>query len=279
MGLFSRKDPKIKHLKQKSDRFDGWLKCEECSELIHNQELEKNLRCCPKCQYHYPLNAKQRMELRLDIDSLKELFDTLTSEDPLKFVDVEKYKDRLKRAQRKTGLKEAFVCGKALIENIPVAFGVLDFSFLGGSMGSVVGEKITLLIEYACENHLPLVLVSSSGGARMQESILSLMQMAKTSSALTKLGIKKCPFISILAHPTTGGVTASFASLGDLLIAEPKALIAFAGPRVVEQTIKQQLPKEAQKSEFLKEHGFIDCIVERKQLKSKIAKCLSYFVE
>jgi acetyl-CoA carboxylase carboxyl transferase subunit beta len=277
MGLFSLKKPKIKASK-KSDRFNGWRKCDECLETIHDQELESNFNCCPKCQFHYPLTSQKRIDLLCDEHTFKELFTSIESQDPFKFVDTEKYKDRIKKAQKKTGLKEAFVCGRAAIGKVPVAFGILDFSFLGGSMGSAVGEKITLLIEYAIEHKLPVVIVSSSGGARMQESTLSLMQMAKTTAALTKLSAQKLPFISILTHPTTGGVTASFASLGDLLIAEPRALIAFAGPRVVEQIIKQKLPKGAQKSEFLLEHGLIDCIVERKVLKQKVAQCLTYLI-
>ncbi|NGX28269.1 MAG: Acetyl-coenzyme A carboxylase carboxyl transferase subunit beta [Candidatus Anoxychlamydiales bacterium] len=275
MGLFSRSQPKIKVENTKKDSYSGWIKCSHCFEMIHANELQDNLNCCPKCSYHYRLNVKQRMNLLLDDNSFIELFTNIMPKDPLKFVDSQKYSKRLKAAQEKTNSDEAIIVGVAFVNSKKVAIGIMDFSFMGGSMGSVVGEKITLLIEHATKKSLPLIIVSASGGARMQESILSLMQMAKTSAALTRLHKKRLPYISILTNPTTGGVTASFASLGDIIIAEPNALIAFAGPRVVEQTINQKLPDGAQKSEFLLEKGMIDLIVKRDELKKKI----SFFVD
>lgn len=271
MGLFSRNKPKIKIQTTKKDGFSGWLKCTSCSELIHTNELEKNCFCCPKCQYHYRLTVGERLKLLTDNDSFQIMFGHIESQDTLKFVDSEPYPDRLTRAKEKTGRNEAVVVGTCTIRAIPCALGIMDFNFMGGSMGSVVGERLTLLIEHAMENELPLIIVATSGGARMQESIFSLMQMAKTSAALARLNQAKLPFISVLTNPTTGGVTASFASLGDVIIAEPGALICFAGPRVIEQTIGQKLPKGAQKSEFLLKHGMIDCIVKRHDLKEKLA--------
>lgn len=275
MGLFSLKK-KIKIQTTTKDNFSGWIKCNNCHEMIHANELQGNQHCCPKCDYHYRLTGLQRVELLADKETFVERFTQFKSVDPLQFVDTEPYADRLKRATASTGRDEAAVVGSCKIGGVDVALGVLDFSFMAGSMGSVVGERITSIIEYAAENHLPLVLVSASGGARMQESILSLMQMAKTSAALAKLHEKKLPYISILTNPTTGGVTASFASLGDLIVAEPDALIGFAGPRVVEQTIGQKLPPKAQKSEFLVEKGMVDMIVHRHQMKSTIALLLDY---
>lgn len=271
MGLFSRNKPKIKIQTSKKDGFSGWLKCTSCSELIHTNELEKNCYCCPKCEYHYRLTVGERLKLLTDDDSFETMFSNLESKDTLEFVDSEPYPERLEKAKEKTGRNEAVVVGTAKIRGNECALGVMDFNFMGGSMGSVVGERLTLIIEHALEKRLPLVIVSTSGGARMQESIFSLMQMAKTSAALAKLDRAKLPFISILTNPTTGGVTASFASLGDVIIAEPGALICFAGPRVIEQTIGQKLPPGAQKSEFLLKHGMIDCIVRRHELKDKLA--------
>ena len=270
MGLFSRNKPKIKVQTTKKDGFSGWVKCSGCSELIHANELQQNLNCCPKCQYHYRLPLKQRIALLSDPDTFTELFTEIQAVDALGFIDTESYKDRLAQAIEKTGRNEAVCTGTCRLDGQPIALGILDFAFMGGSMGSVVGERLTRLIELAIEERLPLVLVSASGGARMQESILSLMQMAKTSAALAKLHELRVPYISILTNPTTGGVTASFATLGDVIIAEPDALIAFAGPRVVEQTIGQKLPPRAQKSEFLLEKGMIDCIVKRSELRSRV---------
>ncbi|MBN1914969.1 MAG: acetyl-CoA carboxylase carboxyltransferase subunit beta [Parachlamydiales bacterium] len=271
MKLFSRNKPKIKVTTVKKDSFSGWIKCSKCGDLIHKQELEQNLNCCPKCGYHYRLSVEKRIELLIDKESFTELFSDILPADPLEFFDTKKYTERLEEAQEKTQRKEAVTTGFGKIDGKDTAFAVMDFSFMGGSMGSVVGEKITRLIEFAVENKLPLVIVAASGGARMQESIFSLMQMAKTSAALTRLHEAHLPYISVLTNPTTGGVTASFASLGDIIIAEPEALIGFAGPRVVEQTINQKLPEGAQKSEFLLERGMIDVIVPRVQLKEKIS--------
>ena len=275
MGLFSRSKPKIKIEDKKKDNFSGWIKCTKCSEMIHANELADNLNCCPKCDYHYRLNVKQRIDLLADSDSFKVMFDNLKSTDSLNFEDTKKYSDRLKEAEEKGLTNDAITVGKCNIFEKEVCLAVMDFNFMGGSMGSVVGERLALIIEHAISNELPLIIVSSSGGARMQESIYSLMQMAKTSAALSRLDEKSLPFISILTNPTTGGVTASFASLGDIIIAEPDALIGFAGPRVVEQTINEKLPKGAQKSEFLLEKGMIDLIATRKNLKKKIA----FFIE
>lgn len=275
MRLFSRSKPKIKILTSKKDSFSGWLKCTHCNELIHARELEQNSNCCPKCDYHYRLTAQERIKSLAEPDTFHEMFSELQPVDSLDFVDTEPYKERLITNKQKSGNSEAVVVGTCHIGPHKTALGVFDFNFMGGSMGSVVGERLTLLIEYATEHSLPLIIVSTSGGARMQESILSLMQMAKTSAALARLDEAKLPYISILTNPTSGGVTASFASLGDIIIAEPNALICFAGPRVIEQTIKQQLPPGAQKSEFLLEHGMIDCVVKRHELKSKVIHFLN----
>lgn len=275
MGLFSRSKPKIKIQTAKRDGFSGWLKCTHCNELIHANELQQNQNCCPKCNYHYRLSADERIRSLADADSFQELYATLEAVDSLNFVDTEPYKERIKNAKDKSGHSEAATVGFCTVEGFPIALGILDFNFMGGSMGSVVGEKLTRIIEEAAKKKTPLVIVSTSGGARMQESILSLMQMAKTSAALAKLHECHVPYISILTNPTTGGVTASFASLGDLIIAEPNALICFAGPRVIEQTIGHQLPPDAQKSEFLLHHGMIDCIVQRHELKKKLAELLN----
>lgn len=278
MGLFSRDKPKIKIQTTKKDGFSGWLKCTHCNELIHTNQIEQNNNCCPKCDYHYRLSVDERIKLLADPDTFQAMFTDLQPVDALNFVDSEPYPERINAARAKSGRDEAVVVGKCLINGKPAALGIMDFQFMGGSMGSVVGERLTRLIEYALEHRLPLVIVSTSGGARMQESILSLMQMAKTSGALSKLHEAGIPYISILTNPTTGGVTASFASLGDVIIAEPNALIGFAGPRVIEQTIGQQLPPGAQQSEFLLKHGMIDCIVRRPELKNKLVELLDFLV-
>lgn len=276
MRLFSRDKPKIKVQTSKKDGFSGWLKCTECHDLIHVNELGQNLNCCPKCDHHYRLSVSERLALLADEDSFQELFSDIKPQDTLKFKDSAPYPNRLAEAKDKSGRNEAVSVGTCRLLGQAVALGVMDFSFMGGSMGSVVGERLTLLIEYALHTRLPLVIVSASGGARMQESIFSLMQMAKTSAALAKLHESKIPFISVLTNPTSGGVTASFASLGDIIIAEPGALICFAGPRVIEQTIGSKLPMGAQKSEFLLQHGMIDCIVKRRELKTKLSCMLAY---
>lgn len=276
MRFFTRDKPKIKIETTKADGFSGWLKCTHCHEMIHTNELMQCLNCCPKCEYHYRISATERIASLVDEGTFKELFSSLRPTDPLDFVDTEKYYVRLKKATDSSGNSEAVIVGTGCIEEHQTALGVLDFNFMAGSMGSVVGERLTLIIEYALEHHLPVVIVSASGGARMQESILSLMQMAKTSAALAKLHEARLPFISVLTNPTSGGVTASFASLGDIIIAEPDALICFAGPRVVEQVIRQKLPSGAQKSEFLLKHGMIDCIIKRCDLKKKIGEFLGF---
>lgn len=278
MGLFSRNKPKIKIQSTKKDGYSGWVKCTHCHELIHASELQQTSHCCPKCDYHYRLTALQRVQLLADSGSFQELFSHFKPLDPLQFVDTEAYVDRIAAAQKKSGRDEGAMVGTCTINRRHVALGVMDFSFMGGSMGSVVGERLTSIVEYALNHHLPLVIVSASGGARMQESILSLMQMAKTSAALAKLHEAHLPYISILTNPTTGGVTASFATLGDIIMAEPDALIAFAGPRVVEQAMGHKLPPGAQKSEFLLEKGMIDCIVNRQELKEKLTLFLDFLM-
>ncbi len=254
---------------------DVWSKCPQCSEVLFLKELEKNLNVCPKCAYHFRISPEERIAFLFDKNSFEETNADIEGLDFLDFEDTEKYKDRLKKAQVKTGHKDAIMTGTALLKKLPVNIGVMNFGFLGGSMGSVVGEKITRLIEAGAENKHPVVIFTSSGGARMQEGIMSLMQMAKTSAALYRLEQAKVPYISVLCDPTTGGTSASFAMLGDLNIAEPDALISFAGPRVIEQTIRQKLPKGFQRSEFLLEHGMVDLVVSRKDMRQTLYNCLS----
>jgi acetyl-CoA carboxylase carboxyl transferase subunit beta len=254
-----------------------WTKCVNCGESIYTKDMEKNLNVCPKCQHHYRISARQRLDLLLDEGSFVEYDAGIVSVDFLKFKDSKSYQDRINATVAKGGSKDAVICGSGKVDGVPVEISVFDFSFLGGSMGSVVGEKITRSIERAIENRIPVIIVSASGGARMQESILSLMQMAKTSAALAKLRELGLPYISILTDPTTGGVTASFAMLGDVNMAEPKALIGFAGPRVIEQTIRQKLPEGFQRAEYLVDHGMVDVIVERREMKQKLAQILKMF--
>lgn len=254
-----------------------WLKCNHCREIVYRKEVDRNNKVCPKCDYHFPISVIERINLLVDLGTFKEWDPELEPQDPLQFQDTRTYKDRIKAQQEKTGRKDAMVIGQGVINGRKVALCVFDFGFMGGSMGSVVGEKICRAVDRALESRIPLILVTASGGARMQEGILSLMQMAKTSAAVAKLGEAKLPFISILADPTFGGVTASIAMLGDVIIAEPKALIGFAGPRVIEQTIKQQLPDQFQRAEFLLDHGMIDMIVERKQLKEAVSTLVGHF--
>ena len=253
---------------------DLWVECKKCKEQVYIAELETNLRVCPHCDYHFRLATRQRIHQLMDQDIFKEYDQHLTSADPLKFKDTKKYKDRIKSLAKKGLSNDAVITGSGSMESLPIEICVFDFSFMGGSMGSVVGEKITRSIERAMENNSALVITSSSGGARMQEGIFSLMQMAKTSSALSKLSEMKIPYISILTDPTMGGVSASFSMLGDIILAEPGALIGFAGPRVIEQIIKQKLPEGFQTAEFLLEHGLIDNVVHRKNLKSTVAQLL-----
>ena len=254
-----------------------WLKCNHCREIVYRKEVDRNNKVCPKCDYHFPISVIERINLLVDLGTFKEWDAELEPQDPLQFQDTRTYKDRIKAQQEKTGRKDAMVIGQGAINGRKVALCVFDFGFMGGSMGSVVGEKICRAVDRALEGRMPLILVTASGGARMQEGILSLMQMAKTSAAVAKLGEAKVPFISISADPTFGGVTASIAMLGDVIIAEPKALIGFAGPRVIEQTIKQQLPDQFQRAEFLLDHGMIDMIVERKQLKEAVSTLVGHF--
>jgi acetyl-CoA carboxylase carboxyl transferase subunit beta len=253
-----------------------WVKCDNCKEIIYRKEVDKNFKVCPKCDYHFRISASERLPYLVDEGSFLEVEDGLSPRDFLGFKD---YKDKLKSSRKKTGLKDAVISGEAKIGNRPVSIVVMDFNFMGGSMGSVVGEKIARAVERAIEKRMPFIAVASSGGARMQEGILSLMQMAKTSAAVAKLGALGLPFISVLTDPTFGGVTASFATLGDIIIAEPKSLIGFAGPRVIEQTIKQQLPPGFQRAEFLLEHGAIDMIVSRRDMHATLGKILDFFAE
>jgi acetyl-CoA carboxylase carboxyl transferase subunit beta len=254
-----------------------WTKCENCFQMILTKDFEQNFKVCKKCNHHHRMSARERIDMLADEGTFQELFNNIKPTDPLGFVDSKPYHERLVSAQKSSGYDEAVIVGTCKLDGIPVALGVMVFDFIGGSMGSVVGERITRLIEYATEHSLPLIIVSASGGARMQEGILSLMQMAKTSGALARLSEKKLPYISVLTNPTTAGVMASYASLGDVVIAEPDALIGFAGPRVIQQTINQILPKGFQKSEFVLEHGFLDKVVHRKDLKQTIALFLYYF--
>lgn len=257
----------------------AWVKCDNCKEIVYKREVEKSLKVCPKCNYHFRISAKERIDLLIDEGTFLEMDKNISSKDPLNFKDIVKYRDRLRESERKTGKKDAMTTGEGRINGYPVVLAVLDFSFMGGSMGSAVGEKIFRSAEKAIEKNIPLIIVSSSGGARMQEGILSLMQMAKSAAAIARLEEKKIPYISILTDPTFGGVTASFGMLGDIIIAEPRSLIGFAGPRVIEQTIKQTLPEGFQRAEFLLDHGMIDLIVERKNLKDTLTKILSFFMD
>jgi acetyl-CoA carboxylase carboxyl transferase subunit beta len=256
---------------------DGvWVKCDSCGEIIYRKELEKHLWVCSKCDHHFRIRSSDYINLILDDGLLEEYDADLQASDPLEFKDSKKYPDRIHNSQRTTGLKDALVAGMGKIGGREVSFAVMDFGFIGGSMGSVVGEKVARAIERSLDRRVPLVIVSCSGGARMQEGILSLMQMAKTSALLAKLYDARIPYISVLTNPTTAGVMASYASLGDVIIAEPKALLGFAGPRVIQQTIKQDLPPGFQSSEFFLEHGFLDLISHRKDLKKNISLLLQY---
>jgi acetyl-CoA carboxylase carboxyl transferase subunit beta len=253
-----------------------WLRCPVCGDMLFRKVVDEALNTCPKCSHHFRVSAKVRVEQLVDPGSFEEMFDDIEPADPLKFSDKKDYKDRLIAEQKKTGNKDAVLCGKGFIKGRPIMLAVMDPEFMMGSMGSVVGEKITRTIEMAADEKLPLLVVSCSGGARMQESTLSLMQMAKTSAALGRLDDAGGLFISLLADPTTGGVTASFAMLGDFILAEPKALIGFAGPRTIWNTIKVELPEGFQRSEFLQEHGFVDFVVHRKDLRSEIARLVDF---
>lgn len=256
-----------------------WLRCPECAEMLFKKAVEDNFNVCPACDHHFRLSARVRVQQLCDEGSFEEMLADLEPVDPLGFVDSKKYTDRVKAEQLRSGNKDALVCGRGFVKGRPLVLAVMDPTFMMGSMGSVVGEKLTRAIETAANEKLPLLVVACSGGARMQESTLSLMQMAKTTAALAKLDEAGQLFISLLADPTTGGVTASFAMLGDFIVAEPKAYIAFAGRRTIESTIKQELPEDAQKAEFLQDRGFVDFIVHRRDLRSEVARLIDYCVK
>ena len=275
MAWFRRSKEGISGEGQKKDMPDGqWTKCPGCGEIIHKKQLEQNLFCCPKCNTHFRIGSKEYFELLLDEGSFKEMDKKMRSVDVLNFVDTKPYDKRLADTMKKTSLVDAVRTGTAEIEKLPVAIACMDFSFIGGSMGSVVGEKLARVIDAAREQEIPLIIISSSGGARMMESALSLMQLAKTSAKLAQLSDAGVPYLSVLTDPTTGGVTASFAMLGDIHIAEPGALIGFAGPRVIKQAVGKDLPEGFQRSEFLLDKGFVDMVVPRKDLRATIAKML-----
>ncbi len=277
MDWFKKQKPGVTS-QAKKEMPDGlWSKCPECGEIVYTKQLEENFWVCPNCNYHFRISSQKYIKIILDNGELEEYDQSLESLDPLKFKDSKKYTDRLKAARTKSGLTDAVICGIATIGSIKVSFAIMDFSYIGGSMGSVVGEKIARAIERAIDGNIPLVISSCSGGARMQEGILSLMQMAKTSALLAVLANKKIPYISLLTNPTTAGVMASYASLGDVIIAEPKSLLGFAGPRVIQQTIGQELPPGFQSSEFFIEKGFLDKIVERSKLRETLILLLKYF--
>ncbi|MHB1686053.1 MAG: acetyl-CoA carboxylase, carboxyltransferase subunit beta [Ignavibacteriaceae bacterium] len=276
MAWFKRSKENISPDSQKKDLPDGlWEKCSSCGEIIHKKQLETSLWTCTKCGFHFRIGSKEYIEIILDKGTFKEMDKKMRSGDPLEFEDTKKYKDRIQETIKKLGLNDAIKTGTGKINGMDVAFGCMDFKFIGGSMGSVVGEKLSRLIDRAFKNKVPLIIISASGGARMMEGAFSLMQMAKTSSRLARLADAHIPYISVLTDPTTGGTTASYAMLGDVHIAEPQALIGFAGPRVIKQTIGKDLPKGFQKSEFLLEQGFVDVISPRKDLKNNIYNILS----
>src|SRR6476620_6325169 len=254
-----------------------WVKCDDCKEIIYRKEVEQNFNVCTKCGYHFRLSARERFEMLFDAGAYKEFATNIRSSDPLEFRDTKRYRDRLKVYEQRVGRGDAVLCAEGKLEAMSVVVCAMEYAFMGGSMGSVVGEKITLAAERAVEKKEPLIIVSTSGGARMQEGILSLMQMAKISAALSRLAAAGLPYISILTDPTTGGVTASYAMLGDLNIAEPRALIGFAGPRVLEQTIRQTLPEGFQRAEFLVEHGMVDLITHRSEMKPALGRFLRIF--
>jgi len=275
MAWFRKDKPPLKASSEKRVQTEGlWVKCENCKQIVWKGDLEGNLHCCPKCGYHFKMGAPERLAMLFDGGHYAEHDAGLASSDPLAFTDTKAYRYRLKQAQAQTGMKDALMTGEGRIEDRPAIVCAMEFRFIGGSMGAVVGEKITRAIDRAIAGSLPLVVVSCSGGARMMEGAISLMQMAKISAGLARLDEAGQAFISVLTDPTTGGVTASYAMLGDLNIAEPGALIGFAGPRVIEQTIRQKLPEGFQRAEFLLEHGMLDAIVPRKELKGYLARTL-----
>jgi acetyl-CoA carboxylase carboxyl transferase subunit beta len=276
MPIFQKPSLKLSTNKKRDMPEGLWLKCPDCGEVIHNLELLQNLKVCPKCDFHFTLSAQERIDNLLDPGTFVEFDADMFSVDILSFQGVAAYGERLRSYQEKTGLKDAAQTGFGTLDGRPVAIGAMDFNFLAATMGSVVGEKITRLIERGTEDGRPVIIVSASGGARMYEGMLSLMQMAKTSGALARHAQKGLPYISVLTHPTTAGVMASFASLGDLILAEPKCMIGFAGPRVIKETTHQDLPAGFQTAEFLRDHGLIDLIVHRRELRFTIASLLKY---
>jgi acetyl-CoA carboxylase carboxyl transferase subunit beta len=283
MAWFRRDKPKIEDVESEEERTvktEGiFVKCPECDNPLYKRELKESHEVCTHCNYHFRYPAKKRFDDIFDDGEFEELDSEVSSADPLEFIDSKPYKDRIKQAKDSSGLPEAIVSASGKIGGHPAYIGAMDMSFIGGSMGSAVGEKITRLIERALENRGAVIIFSASGGARMQEGTLSLMQMGKISAALARLHEAGLPFISVLTDPTTGGVTASFAMLGDVILAEPKALIGFAGPRVIEQTIRQKLPKGFQRSEFLLEHGMIDMVVDRREMRNTIVRMLDFMMQ
>src|SRR6266699_1039412 len=277
MAIFKRPTMKAQGRKKRDIPQGLFQKCPGCNEVIHEIELNENLRVCPRCDYHFALSAKDRIANLLDSQTFVEMDADLESIDTLRFQGMATYTDRLKNYQERTGLTDAVISGHGMIDGYKVALSVMDFGFLAATMGSVVGERITRVIEFGTSEHAAVVIVSASGGARMYEGMLSLMQMAKTSGALARHAQARLPYISVLTNPTTAGVMASFASLGDVIIAEPKSMIGFAGPRVIKETTHQDLPERFQTAEFLQEHGLVDMIVHRKRLRDEISRLLSYF--
>src|SRR6202051_1737934 len=276
MAWFKRESGGLDTSGQKTVRTEGlWVKCEGCRQIIWKKDLEENLNVCPKCEKHFRMHARTRLALLLDENQYETLDGNLSSTDPLKFVDLKSYSARLRQAQHDTGLKDAVINAQGKLLGRPVVASVMEYAFIGGSMGAVVGEMITRAVERSLDSKMPLIIVSASGGARMMEGVVSLMQLAKISAALARLDKAKVPYVSVLTDPTTGGVTASFAMLGDLNIAEPGALIGFAGPRVIEQTIRQKLPAGFQHAEYLKDHGMVDMVVHRHDRRPTLARlCL-----
>ena len=280
MAWFKRQSGELDTSGEKKIRTEGlWVKCENCRQIIWKKDLEENFNVCPKCDKHFRIDARTRLAQLID-DNQYQTFDTnLVSTDPLKFVDLKPYSSRLKQARKDTGLSDAVMNVEGKVQGRPVVLSAMEYAFIGGSMGAVVGEEITRAVERAADTKNPLIIISASGGARMMEGAISLMQLAKISAALARLDELRVPYISVLTDPTTGGVTASFAMLGDLNVAEPGALIGFAGPRVIEQTIRQKLPQGFQRSEFLLKHGMLDAVVHRKELKQYIARALDFMVK
>jgi acetyl-CoA carboxylase carboxyl transferase subunit beta len=277
MTWFRKEKQALEAQQDKRVQTEGlWVKCEGCKKILWKKDLEANLQCCPKCNHHFKMSARERLAMLFDDNRYAEHDVGLASTDPLEFKDTKRYRDRLKKAEKQTGLKDALITGEGKLDGRPAIICAMEFRFVGGSMGAVVGEKIARAIDRSIEKRLPLVIVSCSGGARMMEGAISLMQMAKISAALARLDEVRQPYLSVLTDPTTGGVTASYAMLGDLNIAEPGALIGFAGPRVIEQTIRQKLPEGFQRAEFLLAHGMLDAIVPRKDLKSYLSRAFRF---